>query len=162
MKPKRFVLAFLFDITLTKVVLIRKNKPDWMAGKFNAPGGHVEEGETFETAVDREFSEETGMIVTEWTPFLRLFRPGDSEDTLRTLECYWSYSGRIGDVKSVTDEQVGVFDVQSVMGREDVVKDTKWIIAMAQEAATRRLHGDGEMYFEIHDMNPETQWQKLA
>jgi len=162
MKPKRFVLTFLFDPTMTKVALIRKSKPDWMAGKLNAVGGHVEEGETFEQAADREFTEETGMIITKWTPFMRMFRPGDTEDTLRTLECYWAISERVSNVKSVTDEQVGVFDVQTVMGREDVVKDTKWILAMAQEAANRFTFQEREMYFEVDDKNPETEWQKLS
>jgi 8-oxo-dGTP pyrophosphatase MutT (NUDIX family) len=161
MKPKRFVLTFLFDPTFTKVVLIRKNKPDWMAGKLNAVGGHVEEGEEFHDAAVREFVEETGLTIEIWQPFMRLFRPGDTEDTLRTLECYWAVSENLGKVKSTTDELVGVFDVQSVLGRDDIVKDTKWILAAGQEAAQRWTNEGKEFYFEVHDKDTGTEWQKL-
>ncbi len=162
MTPKRFVLTFLFDPTFTKVVLIRKTKPDWMAGKLNAPGGHVEDEETFEQAAVREFQEEAGVDTQDrWHPFLRLFRPGDDEETLRTLECFWGVSKHVSEAKTITDEEIGLFDVQSLQSRNDIVKDTLWILIMAQEAATRYVNELGELYFEAHDMTTESQWKQL-
>ena len=49
------------------VYLIRKNKPEWQAGKLNGIGGHIEEGETALDAMIRECFEETGAYVTDWT-----------------------------------------------------------------------------------------------
>ena len=43
------------------VALVNKNKPEWQAGLWNGIGGKIEEGETPEEAMRREFSEETGM-----------------------------------------------------------------------------------------------------
>jgi len=156
----------MFDPTLTKVVLIRKNKPEWMAGLLNAVGGHVEEGETFEQAAQREYHEETGHLtpLEAWVPFMRLFRPGNSPETLRTLECYWCVCDIMHQAKSMTEELVGVFDVQSLVSHEDIVKDTLWILLMAREAASRRLAlgPEHDLYFEVHDKNPESQWLKLV
>jgi len=163
MTPKRFVLTFMFDPTITKVLLIRKTKPDWMAGRLNAVGGHVEEGETFEDAAVREFLEETGLDSQDrWHAFLRLFRPGDNEETLRTCECYWAVSRKVTEAKTITDEEVGLFDVQSLLSRADIVKDTLWILTMAQEAASRYVSDFSEMYGEFHDKSEESQWQKLV
>jgi 8-oxo-dGTP diphosphatase len=43
-----------------KILLIRKKK-GFGEGKYNGPGGKVEEGETLQTAAVREFVEETGV-----------------------------------------------------------------------------------------------------
>ncbi len=42
--------------------MIRKNRPDWQAGKLNFPGGHIEEGEEPQIAAARELFEETGLL----------------------------------------------------------------------------------------------------
>ena len=57
-----------------RVLAIRKNRPKWQCGKLNAPGGHVEPGESFEEAMVREFYEETGIYVASerWTYFCTL------------------------------------------------------------------------------------------
>ena len=45
-----------------KVVVIKREKPDWPGITF--PGGHVENGEPFADAVIREILEETGLTIT--------------------------------------------------------------------------------------------------
>ena len=66
-----YVLGFMFDSTHQNVLLIRKNKPEWQAGKLNGIGGKIEPGEQPFDAMVREFHEETGLIVTRdyWTHF---------------------------------------------------------------------------------------------
>lgn len=156
---KRFVVSFLFDPALSKVVLIRKNRPDWMAGKLNAVGGHVEDGESPLTAAVREFAEETGLRreARDWHHFLTLRRPGGDEG--RELICFWGVSPRISKVKSMTDEQVGIYDVQSLLTRTDVLKDTLWILVMAKEAASR--FPDFHVLFTTICENSEAEWQTL-
>jgi 8-oxo-dGTP pyrophosphatase MutT (NUDIX family) len=156
---KRFVLALMFDPSLKKAVLIRKVRPDWMAGRFNVVGGHIED----ETALDaacREFREETGVAteLADWHPFLTLVRHGGDETCY--LECFWAISERIDAVKSVTDELIAVLDIQSLVSRGDIVEDTLWIIMMGLEAARR----DNNSYFTVitvDDESPETPWQSL-
>lgn len=64
-----YVCGFLFEATLRGVVLIEKQKPAWQAGKLNGVGGKIEEGETPLAAMQREFEEETGAVVPDWTLF---------------------------------------------------------------------------------------------
>lgn len=70
MKP--YVVGFLFNRTMSHVVLIKKNKPKWQAGLLNGVGGKVEAGESALQAMIREFHEEAGMVVENWQFFLEL------------------------------------------------------------------------------------------
>lgn len=64
----RYVCGFYFDHKLEQVVLIWKNKPAWQKGKLNGVGGKIEQDETPEEAMRREFLEETGIDHLEWVP----------------------------------------------------------------------------------------------
>ena len=46
-----------------KLLLVRRGKPPG-EGYWSIPGGHVEPGETWQSAVEREIHEETGLIAT--------------------------------------------------------------------------------------------------
>ena len=66
MMPEReWVVGFLMDSDAEQVILIRKNRPEWQAGKLNGVGGKVEPGELIGGAMYREFREETGVIVQD-------------------------------------------------------------------------------------------------
>lgn len=80
-EPQQYVCGFLFNQDRTAVVLVRKNKPAWQAGKLNGVGGKIEQighrpgeqrTESPQEAMAREFSEEAGVLVLphDW----RLFR----------------------------------------------------------------------------------------
>lgn len=62
---KHYTLVFIFDRSLEHVVLIKKNRPDWMAGSLNGIGGKVEKGETAADCAIREVFEETGAVIDE-------------------------------------------------------------------------------------------------
>ena len=63
----------MFNSLLNNVVLIRKNKPSWQSGKLNGVGGHIEEKETPEMAMGREFLEEVDYPYTVgWSGFATL------------------------------------------------------------------------------------------
>jgi len=55
-----YVLGFVFDLYAKKVLLMKKNKPDWQKGFFNGIGGKVESDEDKYQAMTRECKEETG------------------------------------------------------------------------------------------------------
>lgn len=63
-----YVAGLLFSEHATTVVLVRKNRPAWQAGKLNAVGGKIEPGETPLEAMRREFREEAGLDIADWTP----------------------------------------------------------------------------------------------
>ena len=61
-----YVCGFLFTPDRTRVLLIRKRRPPWQAGRLNGVGGKVEPGETVEAAMRREFREEAAVDVADW------------------------------------------------------------------------------------------------
>jgi len=62
---KNYVLCIAYHESakdnIRKYVFVVKNRPAWQAGLLNAPGGHIEDGETPLEACIREFKEETGI-----------------------------------------------------------------------------------------------------
>lgn len=48
-----------------KLLLVRRAAHDFLGGNFELPGGGVDEGETIDESVRREFFEETGLTVRE-------------------------------------------------------------------------------------------------
>lgn len=65
------VLGFAFNPSLTEVLLIRKTKPDWQAGRLNGLGGKIEPNERMNEAMAREFEQECGIHTgaVEWQYF---------------------------------------------------------------------------------------------
>lgn len=61
---RRYVAGFLMRGGW--VLLVEKNHPSWQRGLLNAIGGEIEEGESPDDAMVREFKEETGLEVTDW------------------------------------------------------------------------------------------------
>lgn len=69
-----YVAGFCFEGE-GKVVLIRKDKPDWQRGKVNGIGGKIEVGENAAMAMRREWEEETGERREDWEQFLVITYP---------------------------------------------------------------------------------------
>ena len=65
-----YVLALLFTEGRDRVVLMRKTRPAWQAGKVNALGGKLLPGEGAADAARREVLEEAGVDVADWEEFL--------------------------------------------------------------------------------------------
>ena len=126
----RFVDGLLFDYDLKNVVLIRKTKPSWQAGKLNCVGGKIEPGETPHDAVVREFEEETGLVVPYWRPFLDLGLTRDDGE----LYCFYAVTSPqdMSTVTSKTEEKVGIYAIDDIMRhRTDMIPNLRWLIQMA-------------------------------
>lgn len=89
-----YVAGFHFRPLHRTVTLVRKNKPEWQAGKLNAVGGKVEPGESPLEAMRREFKEEAGLLILDWKLLLTLsgdwglvhFYRADHPGAARTME----------------------------------------------------------------------------
>lgn len=144
---KRYVVGFMFDPTFTKVVLIRKMRPAWQAGNLNGVGGHVEEGEAPHDAMPREYQEETGVETTGWCQFLT-YGGGDLSipGSIYYLYVYWNV-GDVDAVKTITDETVEVVDVSSLIARDDIIVNLRWLVQMAKSFQ----HGERAPYWNIQE-----------
>lgn len=133
--PQKFVVGFLFDPDLHWVVLIRKNRPDWMAGRYNGIGGKVEgfdeiraaqTGQTAEMeAMIREWREETGDDQeVDWKPFLQLTTRGG-------VIHFFAGVGSVVRPRTVTDEYVDDFPTCDLP--RNVLPNLNWLVPMARE-----------------------------
>lgn len=126
------VVGFLFDDPITSVVLIRKNRPEHLKGMLNGPGGKIENGETPDIAMAREFHEETGLWIPPlaWREFARI----TYEDTDREVICFESKVGvrtALKDlIRTITDEAVYVRSPFALLALP-VVPSLHWLIPLA-------------------------------
>jgi 8-oxo-dGTP pyrophosphatase MutT (NUDIX family) len=126
---KYYVLGFLFSEDKKQVVLIRKTKPDWMAGQLNGVGGKIElmdDSPMF--AMIREFKEETGMDVHSWKEFCKL--TGKSFD----VYCFLT-TGDVTQAKTMEEEEIGVFEVANLHD-ENTIHNLLWLIYLALDSDT--------------------------
>lgn len=122
-KPKRYVLGFLFD-SKKMVWLIRKTKPEWQKGLLNGIGGKIEDGETPFQAMCREFKEEADLDIDSWKHFANL------TDTFGyDVYCFYAHSDKIG--RSMTEELIGRYHLNYVNETDLVIPNLKWLIPMA-------------------------------
>lgn len=121
---KQYVCGFYFIDD--NVVLIRKNKPEWQAGKLNGVGGAIEPEEYPIDAMRREFREEASKHTSadEWR-FFALLRTNDCE--IHFYSAYGSASG----ICSGTDEAIYFVEVDTVAHHPIVLPNLKWLIPLA-------------------------------
>lgn len=121
---KKYVCGFLFSPDGKKVVLVRKNKPEWQKGLLNGVGGKVEEFDFGPlAAMQREFEEETTVYIEDWMLFHTIRGDGWEVDFFRAFE------QDIYDVSTPEDgEQI---DIYSSLGCPGCIPNLYWLIPMA-------------------------------
>lgn len=119
----KYVLGFMFDELKNKVLLIKKDRPQWQAGLYNGIGGKIET-ETPISAMVREFKEETGIDTTEtdWR-FFTCIDGGEFE-----LNVFYSFSNQIYFAKTIETEEVKTFLVDSLPS--NIIPNLKWMIPL--------------------------------
>lgn len=121
---QQYVVGFLFDEEATLVALIKKNRPSWQQGKLNGIGGKIDPGEFPAEAIHREFIEETGVEINNWTRIVLLDAPHYN------LHIFVSRSNLLFNVKTITDEHVGIYPVSEI-NRMNVIPNLRWLIPFA-------------------------------
>lgn len=144
MTVDRYVLGFLFDAAFESVVLIKKNKPAWQKGRFNGVGGKIEDNESSNDAMMREFEEEAGLRLETWRYFLHLSGTGFE------VCCYYTTAPSLLAIKSVTDEAVVIVSVEDVLRRSmPSIGNIPWLVAMARAVGTS---DDSCTLFEVKEL----------
>jgi 8-oxo-dGTP diphosphatase len=125
---KLYVVGFLFSEECDRVALVRKNRPEWQAGKLNGIGGKIEANETPDEAMVREFEEETGMMVPKWEEFCTL--EGDNS----LVYCFKAI-GDVTQVRTVETERIEVHSVERLLNfnYSEALPNLRWLIPMAME-----------------------------
>ena len=140
-----YVCGFCFDPTGKQVVLIKKNRPEWQAGLLNGVGGKLEAGESFTQAMEREFEEETGVIVKDW----KLFCEYTGKDYI--VYFFKAFSLEYDKVKSKTDEHVMTYTIDFLNNTVDkkwaenkTIDNLKWLIPLALDPRINEVVCSGE------------------
>ncbi len=125
----KYVVGLAFTSTANAVVLIRKDHPEWQAGKLNGVGGKVEGGESVHQAMAREFEEEAGVSTSpdDWEEFLVL------EGAEYSATFFRLFSDSVyGAAHTMTSEEiVGVSP--NVGWVEPTIPNLRWIIPLGMD-----------------------------
>jgi 8-oxo-dGTP diphosphatase len=122
-----YVVGFAFNADRSKLVLIRKNRPAWQAGKLNGVGGKIEADETPENAMAREFHEETGVQTTpaQWAHFTTIIgRDG-------RVWCYRMFDDAVLAARSTSDEPVEIVEASLDALRVGAMSNVAWLVGIA-------------------------------
>jgi len=135
-----FVLALLFTPDGRQVALMRRTRPAWQAGRVNALGGKVVEGETPADAARREVKEEAGVDVAEWAEVLVW------EDREYRMHVMRAMSERASMVRTMEDQEVFLADVAALP--DEVIGNVRWLVPFA-------LDTDVAFPIVVRSANPE-------
>ena len=106
-----YTVGFMFSEDEQKILLLqRKSKPglEWMKGKWNGIGGHIEKDETPAVCMAREFEEEAGIKTdpSDWIEFAVL----SGEDY--NVYCFFTHYENLSEFETKEDQKVAMFGVE--------------------------------------------------
>lgn len=124
---REYVVGFAFNEDMSKVLLIRKNRPEWQAGKLNGVGGKIEDkDDTISHAMTREFLEEANIFVSpdKWQLFCTQKGP-----KYRVYKFYVK-GVDITAARSMTDEKLYILDLDEIgwERKYNILQNLSWAI----------------------------------
>jgi 8-oxo-dGTP diphosphatase len=119
----RYVLALLFSADRRRVVLVEKTRPAWQAGRVNALGGKVREGEPVDAAARREVFEEAGVDVAGWEHVL-VWR--DAQYIMHVMR---AFDDAALCAVTAEDQRVFLADVDALPAT--VIDNLRWLVPLA-------------------------------
>ena len=127
---RNYVLAFMVNATKNQILLIKKKRPAFQAGKMNGIGGKIEGDETPVEAIIREVEEETGLKTTEyeWANFGEMRLPDGGK-----VHVFKTFRDDLENALSMTDEEVVVMDIDYNVLKPLVMPNLIWLIDVAMD-----------------------------
>lgn len=128
----KYTVAFIFSRSPAdgklKVLLIRKNRPEWQAGKLNGIGGKLEECDPGAVhGCAREIFEETGLAL-----FFAVLKPVAA---LQGSSCHINFFAAelpwtlFSLARTMTDEALEIYPVDELP--IDVVPNLRWLVPLS-------------------------------
>lgn len=149
---QEYVCGFAFNNERSRVVLIKKERPEWQRGKWNGVGGKIESiDNSAYAAMAREFVEETGLATDEgaWRRFLVL------RGTDWIVHFFRAFDVPIDLCRTVTDEVVATMWVFTLPLNS--VPNLHWLIPLAVQDAyfPDDGHNRPNMPFQVRQVSPK-------
>ena len=122
MSVQHYVCGFLFSADRAQVLLIRKRRPAWQAGKLNGVGGKIEPTDVAPlAAMTREFREEAALEINDWQEILTLTAPDWHTHFYRSF-------GDVAAARAITDEQLEIHPTRKLP--PDTIPNLRWMIPL--------------------------------
>ena len=124
----------MFSEDMKAVALIRKNRPEWQAGKLNGVGGKIEPNEDFSAAMVREFREEAGRETTmdQWRHYGQMIGMNDDNEGAFKCQIFASTmpGAAIYRLKGQESEQIEIISIEKLCENE-MIENLHWLILLA-------------------------------
>lgn len=133
-----YACGFLFSPDRCRVLLIRKNRPAWQAGKLNGIGGKIERGETPAEAMRREFREEAALDIATWQEIITLSGADDAGSGIAWRGHFFRAFGDVDAAHGLTDETLEIHAVASLP--RDTIPNLHWMIPLMLDDQVVRDH----------------------
>ena len=118
-----YVLALLFTPDRSHLVLMRKTRPAWQAGRVNALGGKLLPGESAVQAARREVREEAGVDVEEWEELLTW------DDPVYRLHVVRAFHEAALHARTAEDQEVFRARVDALPA--ELIDNLRWLVPLA-------------------------------
>lgn len=102
-----YSMGFPISLDGSRIVLLEKQRPVFLKGKWIGMGGHVEQGESYHEAIVRESFEEANLIVPNWTYL------GKTERDTAYIAMFAAFVD-IDQAQTMTDERIQIFTWEEV------------------------------------------------
>ncbi len=125
------VLGFVFDEKGYFTLLIRKNKPAFLAGMWNGLGGKIEDEDAgSKDAIAREVEEEAGVVIPrkEWSVFGMMHEHGSHKVHLLRAFVPWKVL-EAAEMKET--EELTITPIDRAVSTLNVVPNLRWLIPLA-------------------------------
>lgn len=120
-----------FFVSGNTLSLIKKNKPEWQKGKLNGLGGKIEEGETSQEAMQREFREEAGLDIPASSWKHRITLKGKDFCVHFFVAFEWhldkSYSEYMV-TSNCSEGEIAYYPFSTIHAQPDLIPNLRWII----------------------------------
>ncbi len=136
---KQYTLGFAFNHNRSAVALIKKTRPDWQKGFLNGIGGKLEKDELPIDGIIREFFEETGKIITNWTFMGALHGPDASDPDSKYIMHVFKTFSELHTLRTTTEEEVVIVDLNR-LHRRKLVHNLDWLIQMLLDDNVKELN----------------------
>lgn len=126
----KYSMGLVFDENKNYVMLLHKTKPDFLVGKWNAPGGKIEENESALDCCVREVYEETDVMIdsVKWTHIFHIENIPNSY----SLDVFSAISDSIFSAKTTTEEKVHIINLTN-LDMYHLGPNINWFIEFARE-----------------------------
>lgn len=143
MRP-HYVVTFMFSDDWNYILLMKKLKPAYLAGKWNGPGGRVEESDpTIIHAALREIKEETGIdlygqsVYAQHIIHMMFAESADAmkEGNFHYVDFLCMNTDLIYKRKQMEKEELRIFSVKQLLSRRQkdvqLVSNLYWMLPFA-------------------------------